>query len=251
MGEFTFNTKHIVFVVFAWVIVIFLCSSIVDAAIISGSIYDLALQPESNVIVEINTIPKQMLVSKSGDYAFNVKPGNYTLYAHTTVSGSEESIIVDDDGNYTLDIILGENMIDLSDFTLPESNINVSLDNPKEKTNNTFVILLIIVLIIILCAAGIYLFTYFKKAKSSKHESITHDNSKHKSDSISEKPLDEYEHKILSIIKKEKRTTQKDLRKEIPLSEAKISLIITDLESKGKVRKIKKGRGNILIFVKD
>lgn len=243
------GVKHYTRLVFALFMTFFLCSSLVDAAVISGSIYDLALQKESNVIVEINTMPKQLMVSKGGEYAFNVKPGNYTLYAHTSVSESTESLVVDDDGNYTLDIILGESFIDVPSFKLPESDINLSLENPKEKTNsiNVFVIIFGMILIILLCITGVYLFMYTKKAKSSKHEFTE----KHKSGNVVEKPLDEYEHKVMGIIKKEKRTTQKDLRKEIPLSEAKISLIISDLESKGKIRKIKKGRGNILIFVKD
>ncbi|MGV8141478.1 MAG: DUF7343 domain-containing protein [Candidatus Woesearchaeota archaeon] len=41
------------------------------------------------------------------------------------------------------------------------------------------------------------------------------------------------------------------MRRHIPLSEAKVSLIISDLEDKGNIRKIKKGRGNVLIFVKE
>jgi LPXTG-motif cell wall-anchored protein len=54
---------------------------------------------------------------------------------------------------------------------------------------------------------------------------------------------------ILDFLKREGgRTTQKDLRREIPFSEAKISLMISELESKKKVRRIKKGRGNIIIL---
>jgi uncharacterized membrane protein len=50
------------------------------------------------------------------------------------------------------------------------------------------------------------------------------------------------------IIKEEGgRTTQKDIRKKIPLSEAKVSLMISELEAKGKIQKIKKGRGNIIV----
>ncbi len=56
---------------------------------------------------------------------------------------------------------------------------------------------------------------------------------------------------LTKIIKQEGgRTTQKDIRKQIPLSEAKISLMITELEHKGVIEKIKKGRGNIIILKK-
>ena len=56
---------------------------------------------------------------------------------------------------------------------------------------------------------------------------------------------------IIKIIKIEGgRTTQKHIRKQIPLSEAKISLMIDELEHKGIIEKIKKGRGNIIILKK-
>ena len=57
--------------------------------------------------------------------------------------------------------------------------------------------------------------------------------------------------KIVEIIKEEGgRVTQKEIRKQIPLSEAKISLMVAELGHKGVIQKIKKGRGNIIILKK-
>jgi len=42
--------------------------------------------------------------------------------------------------------------------------------------------------------------------------------------------------------------TQLELRKPLPYSEVKISLIASELEDAGLLRKVKKGRGNILIL---
>jgi len=44
------------------------------------------------------------------------------------------------------------------------------------------------------------------------------------------------------------RISQIDLRKALPCSEAKVSLMLTDLEGRGIVKKVKKGRGNIIIL---
>ena len=44
------------------------------------------------------------------------------------------------------------------------------------------------------------------------------------------------------------RMTQKDLRARLNCSEAKVSLMITDLENRGLVHKVKKGRGNIILL---
>ena len=56
---------------------------------------------------------------------------------------------------------------------------------------------------------------------------------------------------VIEIIQKNgKRISQKELREKLPYSEAKTSLIIADLESRKLIRKIKRGRGNI-IFLKN
>jgi uncharacterized membrane protein len=40
--------------------------------------------------------------------------------------------------------------------------------------------------------------------------------------------------------------TQKELREKLGLSEAKVSLMITDLEERGILKRIKWGRGNVV-----
>lgn len=244
MGEFIRIIMYI-----QLVLLFLLCLNIATAAIISGSIYDLSLQKESNAVVEINTVPQQLLVSKSGDYSFNVRPGTYSLYAFTNTSEAAESLVVADDGNYTLDIILAEKLTDMRDILLKESDMNVSSADIQEPKSNAYMIVItIIVVLLLLAIIAFFIVMRSRKHKRAKH-GIEHGTANaNKNANIS---VDEHEQRVLSIIKKEKRTTQKDLRKEIPLSEAKVSLIISDLEDKGKIRKIKKGRGNILIFVKD
>ncbi|MBI4150948.1 hypothetical protein HY492_02370, partial [Candidatus Woesearchaeota archaeon] len=55
--------------------------------------------------------------------------------------------------------------------------------------------------------------------------------------------------RVLDIIREQGgRTTQKEIRKQTPLSEAKVSLIIAELEHKNLIEKIKQGRGNIIIL---
>ena len=57
--------------------------------------------------------------------------------------------------------------------------------------------------------------------------------------------------KVVSVLKKNGgRMTQKDIRQEFPLSEGKVSLMITELESMGVVKRIKSGRTNVVVFQK-
>ena len=61
--------------------------------------------------------------------------------------------------------------------------------------------------------------------------------------------LDKDLENLIEFIKKQEgRTTQKDIRNNFPHSEAKISLMIAELEDKEIVKKLKKGRGNIIIL---
>lgn len=245
--------KHIVDVarlVLAIYIISILSVSMVNAAVISGTIYDLALQKEYDIVVEIDTMPNQLMVSKDGYYSFNVNPGNYILHAYTSTSEATEPIMINDDGDYNLDIVLEDKVLNpLDSISFTDSGINISSSLPKNGISTLVWVLAGIVILMLIILLALYLLVF-----RGKHGRVKH--AKH-ADGIpvqeQEKAglTDEYEHKILNIIRKEKRTTQKDVRKEIPLSEAKISLILTDLEDKGKIRKIKKGRGNVLIFVKD
>jgi uncharacterized membrane protein len=81
------------------------------AANIQGNIYDLSLNKIGNVVVEINTAPKQFYVSKNGTYSFTVPIGFYEIKAQhydrgLLVSSTSENITVKEDGDYILDLVL-------------------------------------------------------------------------------------------------------------------------------------------------
>ena len=86
------------------------------------------------------------------------------------------------------------------------------------------------------------LWAFRKRIKQESHKTLE----QHKEE-LAKEPG--YLDQALEIIKKhDGRITQKELRQEMMyLSEAKVSLIVTELEHKGKVEKIKKGRGNVII----
>jgi len=223
-----------------------LVAELASAADIHGSIYDLSLNKIGNVVVEIDTAPKQFYVSKDGAYSFTVPIGFYAVKAEhyegrLLVSSTSENITVKDSGDYVLDLVLfpiiNEEELLEDEITAPK----------KEFYVNYFVIAAIVVLVAVL------LFYIYNKKKTAKHGRMKEERKEEKKEEgeiaepelYGEKVLD----KVMEIIKEEGgRTTQKEIRKNIPLSEAKISLIISELEAKGKIRKIKKGRGNIILL---
>jgi len=219
---------------------IFLISA-VNAATIYGVVYDLSLKKVNNARVEINTSPKQVFIAKNGSYSFNVPNGFYTIKAqliqkNTVLASVQENITIRQPGEYVLDLILFpdvEEGIEEIDFDVNEDVLGIE---------RNYVLIVFVILVVLL--AGIEFYYYFRKIKSSKEEI--------KGGKIVEKEEQKDDlGQIIKIIKQEGgRTTQKEIRKHIPLSEAKISLMIAELEHKGVVEKIKKGRGNIVILKK-
>ena len=203
------------------------------AAVIHGTVYDLDLKTVSQAVVEISTVPKQMMVSRNGTYSFNVPQGNFVISANLSKLGisTSEEITVKQEGDYVIDLIL------FPDINEEESLMNESLDviSYEEPSAPQYWMWAIPVLGLLAVVAAVY----WKKHRKGP-------SGEHKQSAAKAKPdLAE----IIAFIKKEGgRTTQKELRKAIPYSEAKISLMIAELESQGKIKKIKKGRGNIIIL---
>jgi len=234
-----------------------LVAELASAADIHGSIYDLSLSKIGNVVVEIDTAPKQFYVSKDGAYSFTVPIGFYAVKAEhyegrLLISSTSENITVKDEGNYVLDLVL-----------FPIINEEELLeDEIKAPKRGFYVNYFVIAAIVVLVAAS--LFYIYNKKKTAKQDGMNEGGNEEEEkrdevlveegkEKIVEPDLhgEEFLDKVMEIIKEEGgRTTQKEIRKNIPLSEAKISLIISELEAKGKIRKIKKGRGNIILLEK-
>ncbi len=239
------NNKHIVLL-----IIIILFSTSFHAAILKGTIYNSQLNPETNVLLEINTQPIQKYLAKDGTYQFTLQNGNYTLTAQKSEIEITEQITISQDGNYLIDLFLlpstQENQ-DLWDDTQQQPLIEPLED---KITISVWQYLLLSLITLILLIRVIYIrkkygsLSFFRKrirAEAKKTEA------QHKIE-IEKEPT--YLEKALDIIKKhDGRINQKELRKEmLYLSEAKISLIITELEHKSLVEKVKKGRGNVIIL---
>ena len=224
------------FKVLIFLIILLLLTSFVNAATIHGTIYDLSLKKLNNARVEINTSPKQFLIAQNGTYSFNVPNGAYTIKAqliqkNTIIASVQENITIKQDGTYVLDLILFPDI----EEGVEEIEIDVNENIVETKKNKNILIGSILLLTLGIALMIIY---YFRKIEKQEKESLK----------------EEYEddlQQIMKIIKQEGgRTTQKEIRKQIPLSEAKISLMIAELEHKGIIEKIKKGRGNIIILKK-
>jgi uncharacterized membrane protein len=215
--------------IFLFFMLLFMFISYANAATIHGNIYDLTLTKVSNVIVEIDTTPNQRFVAINGSYSFDVPIGSYKIktdYQEKNLRMSaSENITIIDNGKFIIDLFLYPNFSD-EDTLYDEFDLEFEELYDTESKFNFFIIALLVFALII----GVVLFVKSKEKVIPKNQSDIE--------------------KLLNILKSNNgRMTQKDLRKHFAMSEAKISLMITELESLKKIKKIKKGRGNIIILI--
>lgn len=228
-----------------------------NAARLNGTVYEWSdlEKPFKNVIVEVesNSTKFQYKVLPEGEYSFDLSPGNYIIkakYYNNNIlefSGEETIRIYDMNETRILDILIFPSMDPEYEY-LGDINLTGELDAKEPDLVNYFIIILVVLLIV-----SIFIY-YIRKNKVNVNISGVKDQttavpsppSGKKGTNETELPDDLRE--LYEIIKKKGgRVTQKDIRKEVIYGEAKVSLMITDLEDRGFVKKIKKGRSNIII----
>lgn len=220
---------------------------LVAATTIHGTVYNEELEVEEDVLVKINTTPRQQFLARDGTYLFDVPPGRYQITAEKGLFSSSEDVEIATEGDFVFDLFL------LPDFT-DEDELLAETEEPfleEEKSRWQwwhYAIALAVVLY------GLGRFFWLRR----KHGPLRYFRRKIREESI--KPIEQHKEELengpgyienaLEIIRHhDGRITQKELRKEMMyLSEAKVSLIVTELEHKGTIEKVKKGRGNVLIL---
>ena len=209
------------------------------AATIQGQLFEWETLGKIDLaIIDVNSVPPQRIVSEQGEYNFTVPLGTYSLTAMQFVGGnlarfSQETVVVEQEGSFTLDLVLKQateqDILELKAMGI-ETELNQGVGLPEW-------LLPLGLAIVVLLVIGIAL----RKGVGKKE---------HLAEEEKEMVLDKYATEVLDILKRSgNRLTQKELRdKCTSCGEAKISLIISELESAGKVKKIKKGRGNIIVL---
>jgi len=227
-----------------------------QAAKIYGTIYEFSdfEKPLENVIVEVeeNSTRMQYKVSGDGTYFFDISPGSYVIKAKfynnniLEFFGEEKFKIDQPDESRNLDLLLFP-PTDLEFEYLGAINLTGEIDT-KETDYTNYIIILPVVSIV----SGILFFIWKKKRKdvilkTDENISLPIENFEEKKESNGRELPDDLKEIYDLLLKKGGRAAQKELRKEVTYGEAKVSLMIADLENRGLVKKIKKGRSNIII----
>ncbi len=228
----------------SFLVIIILLSSLATAATLKGSIYNSNLDLETDVLVEIDN---QKYLSKDGSYTFELDVGDYTLTATKGLVSTSEEVKVT--GTNVFDVFLLDDFTDEDDLwkdTEEEFFTEDDVDNEYAKWRYVLGGLIILVLF--------YRFFLMRKKFGSLRKFRKHHKlERRKTTKQHQKEIDAepgYLDRVIEIIKKhDGRIHQKTLRKEmLDISESKVSLILTELEHKGKIERIKKGRGNVIIL---
>lgn len=226
------------------------------AALIAGTAYDgLTLDPLQNVVVTLSTDPIQTKVSKDGTYFFNAPAGTYTLNATYSEEGvpvleATQSVVIAQEGTFTLDLVL------LPDISTPVEDEGTPLTGNVTGAENTTQNALPWWIIGGLVVGGVVLGAYTLHQRTTMtREKIVPLGETHGLGATAENmtqgevSLDQYATEILDHLRRGgNRLTQKDLREMVNIGEAKVSLVVSELESYQMLKKIKRGRGNILIL---
>ena len=240
-----------------------LLMSAAQAATITGTVYDFGLSPVPQALVLAEGPVKQQVITDDAMYALDVPAGSYLIRAQQWERGrvialAEENITVPATGMYRLDLIVfplfGEE--ELMETEIP---VDEMLTEAAERP----VFLYVILAALAMGGAGIAAAIILRKGKKHAAEAeeavpkakagtktggkATETAAEGTAAGQAALPAD-LQQLVDFLAKEGGRTTQKELRKQFPLSESKISLMLADLEQRGIVRKIKKGRGNVVVM---
>ena len=214
-----------------------LCVPYAFGATVYGNVYYLSLEKAKGALVDVNTTPNQFMIASDGKYSFEIPRGTYLIRAKSTDNSGvlleSRTITISQEGNYVLDFILFPQIED-------EENVDIDLGDIADEEKNAALWAAILGIGAVIIGLLIWRFKHVFWEKSEDNGAKTSE-----SERIAPTKSD-LEQVIVVIAKEGGRATQKDIRKQIPYSEAKISLMISELEHMGKIEKIKKGRGNII-----
>ncbi|MFH1785133.1 MAG: hypothetical protein ABH842_01775 [Candidatus Micrarchaeota archaeon] len=221
-----------------------LCLTLLHSTTISGKIYDADnMKPLNNTIITVENSDNNVVLQQVCDSPYNVEieTGNYTFRAYYFDNGSlkyySDYNIQVNQNNMQLDLILMPyELLSLSPGFNPPPAVNpsntVNNSNPNDQTIVDYSLYIIVLAIVIVFTLAWF---FLRKTPVTSLEP----------------ELDDDCIKVLKILgENEGRMVQKELREILKFSETKMSIIITELEVSGYIKKIKKGRGNVLKLVK-
>jgi uncharacterized membrane protein len=244
-------------------------------ATIHGATYSSdTLEFLNDTLINIDSNPPQSIVAKNGMYSFELAPGDYTItarcYRNNTLTYLKETTLkIEGEGNYVFDLLLYPiteypakgTIVDKMSDPISAESIRLS------STHSSAISYLSVALTLFLLLFGGYkLSRRHKKMEKDRTElrnsekvvSTTEtligpaENFGIETIVLKKPPLSKDLSEIMDVIRGHRgRITQKDLRGRLEYSEVKVSLLLSELEKRGFIRKFKNGRENIVVLIEE
>ncbi|MFH1685147.1 MAG: hypothetical protein ABH983_02470 [Candidatus Micrarchaeota archaeon] len=184
-------------------------------AFVFGQIYQNNLEDLNKTLIKIEGQFSYQLVTNNSNYSIFLPEGQYTVSASS----------FDESGDLTL-------------YTQEEIRVGLEdqqIDLVLKSVENELLPLAAILILVFLAAIFIW----------SNH--FWHTKPKPAEKPKAPESLDADAQKVMEVLTSfEGRITQKELKETLGFSDSKLSLILTELETIGKIRKFKRGRGKII-----
>lgn len=197
-------------------------------AFVSGNIYTQNFQPSNHTILKIEGKFSYWLLSDKPNFSLFLPQGEYTISAKgLDEKGNELSEIEEK-------IIIGET----------DQKLDLLL---KQKFDWSGIFIGVFVLLSI-----ISFFLITKKTTTQKQNIEIESKPVEQFEDSSMYVMDQDAKKVIELLKSmENRSTQKELKEFSKFSDAKLSLILTELEQQGYIKKFKSGRANVIRLLKE
>lgn len=208
---------------------IILCLTLLHATTLTGKLIDAdQFAPIDTAVLKFVGPDYVQLAATGGEYSASLSPGEYTVYAYHYENGTLQSYAKE-----SISVYGEKETVDLVLFSAAFGDVAEEPVLPDETQNNEFLIYVVLAI-----GALILLFLLTRKRIQAPFQPIR------------KVELDEDAHAVLDIIQKnEGRMVQKEIREILKWSETKMSLVVAELEVSGHIKRIKKGRENILKII--
>lgn len=206
-----------------FILLILLFLNLAFSGYVYGEIYSYTFEKLDSAVIKIEGSFSYQFVAHSSNYSIHLPEGEYKISASS----------YNEQGNLEL---------------YAEEEINVGEENQRidlilTPVINLYYLLGIGIIILIIIAAIL-----IKLRRTPAPKSMEPEQKQEVKKSLS---LDEDAKKVLQALESfEGRATQKEIKETLNFSDAKLSLILTELEEYDYIKKFKRGRGNIIKKIK-
>ena len=209
---------------FRALIMLSLLAAVSCAAFIYGDIYDSNLERLNKTAIQVEGRFSYMLVTERGNYSLFLPDGDYKLSASAFDGAGEPAFYTEEQ------VSAGA----------ADQRVDLVLKPVKRDASGNIVYAALAALALGAFALAFYL--NHRRAGQNQEPEATEEAPK----PIKAEPDEGMKSVLRALESQDGRATQKELKEALGFSDAKLSLILSELEHSGYVKKFKRGRGNIV-----